>query len=60
MPIPDYGTCMLPLLKFVADGEHHTVKQLSQRVADHFNLTEKKCQQFLPGRLKELGTRVEL
>ena len=48
MPIPDYEACMFPLLKLLADGQVHTVKQLSQRVADHFNLTDDERQQLLP------------
>lgn len=48
MPIPDYESCMLPLLKLLADGEIHTVKQLSQSVADYFNLTDDERQQLLP------------
>lgn len=48
VPIPDYESCMLPLLRLLADGELHTVKQLSQCVADHFNLTDEERQELLP------------
>ncbi|MFN0020349.1 MAG: winged helix-turn-helix domain-containing protein [Pirellulaceae bacterium] len=48
MPIPDYQECMLPLLQSLADGEVHSAKELTQRVSDHFKLTDEDRQKLLP------------
>lgn len=48
MAIPDYESCMLPLLKLLADGEMHTTKETAEKVADHFNLTEEERERMLP------------
>jgi hypothetical protein len=40
MPIPDYQTLMLPLLRFTSDGAEHTTAQAAEMVADQFNLTD--------------------
>jgi restriction system protein len=57
--IPDYETCMLPLLSRLADGEVHTMKDLSREVADHFGLTEEERQRVLPsGQQSYINNRV--
>jgi restriction system protein len=48
MPIPDYQTCMLPLLRYAADGEVHQLKDAVQRLAQEFKLTEEELNEFLP------------
>lgn len=48
MPIPDYESCMLPLLKLLADGETHTMKEASQKIADFFKLTDEERHEVLP------------
>ena len=40
MPIPDYQTIMLPLLRLLADGGEHTLRDLVNNLADEFHLTE--------------------
>lgn len=40
MPIPDYQTCMLPLLRFAADGGEHRLKEAVAVLAKEFQLTE--------------------
>jgi restriction system protein len=44
MPIPDYQSIMLPLLKYASDQKQHSVKQAYEDLANEFNLTteEKK------------------
>jgi len=57
--IPDYETCMIPLLKQLADGNLHTMKDLSQRIADHFGLTDEERQRLLPsGQQSYINNRV--
>lgn len=48
MPIPDYQSLMLPLLKFVGDGQEHSLRQTIATLADEFNLTEEERSELLP------------
>ncbi|MBM4124515.1 MAG: restriction endonuclease [Nitrospira sp.] len=48
MPIPDFQTCMLPLLRFAADGKEHQLKEASQYLAQEFKLTDEEQSEFLP------------
>jgi restriction system protein len=48
MPIPDFQTCMLPLLRLAADGNEHKLKEASQRLAHEFKLTDEEQNEFLP------------
>ena len=48
MALPDYEMCMLPLLTALADGNVHTVRELSNQMSDHFGLTEHEREQLLP------------
>lgn len=59
MPVPDYETCMLPLLRLLSDGELHVMKDLSRQVADHFSLTEDERATMLPsGQQTYINNRV--
>lgn len=48
MAIPDYQTCMLPLLRYAGDGEEHQLKDAVQALASEFGLTETELNEFLP------------
>ncbi|WP_349257720.1 restriction endonuclease [Povalibacter sp.] len=48
MPIPDYQSCMLPLLRFAADGNEHQLKDAAQALAGQFSLSEQELSEFLP------------
>jgi restriction system protein len=48
MAIPDYQTLMLPLLKFVADGKEHHVREAVAALAKEFSLTEDELKERLP------------
>jgi restriction system protein len=39
MTVPDYQTIMLPLLRFVADGQPHPLRDCVEYLAEHFGLT---------------------
>ncbi len=41
MPIPDYRTLMLPLLKFLADGKEDNLPEATEAISDEFGLTRK-------------------
>jgi restriction system protein len=48
MPIPDYQTCMLPLLRFASTGKEHQLKDAISALADEFSLTDEERNEFLP------------
>jgi len=48
MPIPDYQSCMLPLLEFLADKNEHSLREAIDYLAAKFKLTEDELKQLLP------------
>jgi restriction system protein len=48
MAIPKYDEIMLPLLKVLSDGQSHTKRELTEKMADHFQLTPEERGQMLP------------
>ena len=48
MPIPKYDEIMLPSLKVLSDGQAHTKRELTEKMADHFGLTPEEREQMLP------------
>ena len=54
MPVPDYQTLMLPLLRVTSDGKEHTIAQEVEVIAEHFKLTDAERSEMLPsgGQLK--------
>jgi restriction system protein len=48
MPIPDYQTCMLHLLRLASDGAEHTLKDAVPALADPFHLTDVERTELLP------------
>jgi restriction system protein len=48
MPIPDYQSCMLPLLRFAKDGQEHQLRDAIPILADEFSLTDAEKNEFLP------------
>jgi restriction system protein len=58
MPIPDYQTLMLPVLRLAAEGETR-VADVAERVAEAFGLSAEEREQLLPsGRQRVLHNRV--
>jgi restriction system protein len=47
MPIPDYQTLMLPLLRFAADGSDHTTHEAVEVLATEFQLTSAERNELL-------------
>lgn len=59
MPIPDFQTLMLPLLKAVKDGKEHRIGDVTERLADEFQLTQEERQLLLPsGTQRSFANRV--
>jgi restriction system protein len=48
MAIPDYQTVMLPLLRYAADGQEHSVREAIEALADEFQLTDEERKELLP------------
>lgn len=59
MPIPDYQTIMLPLLKLTADRQEYKMNDLTEILAKEFNLTDEERKELLPsGQTFIFGSRV--
>ncbi|MBN1867421.1 restriction endonuclease [Candidatus Sumerlaeota bacterium] len=54
MAIPDYQTCMLPVLKFHSDGQEHTFRETIEALAREFGLTDDECREMLPSGGQEI------
>ena len=54
MSIPDYQSCMLPLLKFYSDGQDHTFREAIDALTLHFKLTEQEQKEMLPSGQQEI------
>ncbi len=48
MPVPDYETLMLPLLRALADGAEHPVGPLRNTIASELKLTDQDRAELLP------------
>ena len=59
MPIPDFQTIMLPLLKHISDGKKYSNREITEALARHFHLTPEERSTLLPsGRQKVFDNRV--
>src|SRR5687767_13795576 len=47
MPIPDYQTVMLPLLRLLKDGNEHNLGEVVNSLAEEFKLSAEERQQLL-------------
>jgi restriction system protein len=48
MPIPDFQSVMLPLMKYYSDEKEHSTKDIVEKLSVHFNLSEEETNQLLP------------
>jgi len=48
MPIPDYQTAMLPLLRLANDGDEHRFRDAIEHLAQEFVLTDQERSEMLP------------
>ena len=59
MPIPDFQSLMLPLLRFSSDREEHSLSVVRVPLADQFNLTDEERTELLPsGQQPRFNNRV--
>ena len=48
MAIPDYQTIMLPLLKFLTDGNEHSTRDSIEHISNLYNLSDEEKTKLLP------------
>jgi restriction system protein len=48
MAIPDYQSIMLPLLRFAADGNEHSLREAIEGLSEKFGLTDTEKNELLP------------
>jgi restriction system protein len=59
VPVPDFQSLMLPLLRIAADGKEHALAAARARLASEFHLTEAEQGELLPsGRQSRFANRV--
>lgn len=54
MPIPDYQTLYMPLLRFAADEKEHNVDEAMKAIADSFSLTDDERRERIPSGTQSL------
>lgn len=54
MAIPDFQSCMIPILRTIADGAEYSMKQVADTLAIQFDLSEQEKTQMLPSGRQEL------
>lgn len=52
--IPDYQTCMLPLLKYAADNNEHKFSDAVEYLSDEFVLTKEEREELLPSKTQDV------
>ena len=59
MPIPDYQTLVLPLLRLTRDGAEHPFRDVVDALATDFQLSDEERSELLPsGTAHVFGSRV--
>ena len=59
MPIPNYQTLMLPLLRLAGDGTERPFREAVDKLADEFAMTDDERAELLPsGTAHVFGSRV--
>jgi restriction system protein len=59
MPIPDFQSIMLPLLRSLQDGNDYGYRELIESLAEHFQLTPEDRKELIPsGRARAFDNRV--
>ncbi len=52
--IPDYQTCMLPLLKYAGDNNEHKFSDAVDYLSNKFNLTQEERKELLPSKTQDV------
>ncbi|MEL7433255.1 MAG: restriction endonuclease [Chloroflexota bacterium] len=48
MAVPKYNELMLPLLQYAGDGQEHHIRDASEAIAQHLQLTEEQLSELVP------------
>ena len=48
MPVPDFQSIMLPLMKYMVDGKEHSVREMIELLGEHFYLSDGERKEMLP------------
>jgi restriction system protein len=48
MPVPDFQSFFMPVLRLMADGNDHSMADLREQIAGHLKLTSEDLSQKLP------------
>lgn len=54
MPVPDYQKCFHPILRCIADGKEHKIRDIYEQTADIFGLTEDERAERIPSGTQQL------
>ena len=54
--IPDYQTCMLPLLKYAGDNNEHKFSDAVDYLSNEFNLSQEERKELLPSKTQDVIT----
>jgi restriction system protein len=54
MPIPDYSSMMLPLLRFIQDGKEYASQELLHYFENEFHVDEEEKKLLVPSRNQSL------
>lgn len=54
MAIPDFQTIMLPLISSVDDGEAHSMRDVTHKLAKEFKLTQEEVKELIPSGTQSL------
>ena len=54
MPVPDFQSLLLPVLRFAADGKDHPMADLRERIATDVKLTPEELAQKLPSGIQRV------
>lgn len=52
--IPDYQTCMLPLLKYAKDNNEHKFSDAVDYLSNQFNLSQEERKELLPSKTQDV------
>lgn len=59
MPVPQYYKFHVPMLKFLGDGQRHSIKEVRRAMKEYYHLTDEDVSQMLPsGRVTLFANRV--
>ena len=48
MPVPDFQSFFIPVLRLTADGKDHSMAEMRQKIAEDLNLSGEDLSQRLP------------